>query len=72
MHKDDRRFLNWFYEFTAEVVGLTLLGVWLDGEFGTSPRWVLVGLLLGFVTAGWSLWKILRALDDGDDGGNGA
>lgn len=32
-------------------VGLTLLGVWADGQFGTKPWLMLGGIVLGFAGA---------------------
>lgn len=32
-------------------VGLTLLGVWADGEFGTKPWLMVLGIILGFFGA---------------------
>ena len=32
-------------------VGLTLLGVWADGQFGTKPWLMLAGVVLGFAGA---------------------
>lgn len=32
-------------------VGLTLLGVWADGQFGTKPWLMVLGIVLGFAGA---------------------
>lgn len=32
-------------------VGFTLLGVWADGEFGTKPWLMIVGIVVGFLGA---------------------
>ena len=42
-------------EFCASVAVLTLLGVWLDGRFGTSPLLTIVLAVLGFTAATWNL-----------------
>jgi F0F1-type ATP synthase assembly protein I len=48
--------------FSAAVcVGLgVLLGLWLDSVFHTAPALLLVGLLLGLVTAAWSVIMQIR------------
>ena len=43
----------------SPLVGF-FLGNWLDHRFGTSPWLMLVGLVLGFVTAGRETYKIYR------------
>ena len=42
-------------EFCVTVALLTLLGVWLDGRFGTSPLLTLVLAFVGFAAATWAL-----------------
>jgi F0F1-type ATP synthase assembly protein I len=42
-------------QFGLAVCLLTLLGIWLDGRFGTSPLWTVVLLLLGFAGGTWGL-----------------
>ncbi len=34
-------------------------GLWLDGRFGTAPLFMLVGVLLGLVAAGFSIKELL-------------
>lgn len=36
-------------ELAASIVGLTLLGLWIDHRFGTRPVGILVGAGLGIV-----------------------
>jgi len=43
----------------SPLVGF-FLGNWLDGKLRTSPWLMLVGLVLGFVTAGRETYKIYR------------
>jgi F0F1-type ATP synthase assembly protein I len=42
-------------EFFATIVVLTLLGVWLDGRFGTAPVLTIVLTFCGFAAATWNL-----------------
>ncbi len=42
-------------QFGLTIFLLTLLGVWLDGRFGTRPLFTIVLLLLAFVGGTWSL-----------------
>jgi len=46
------------FELGASIIGLTLLGLWIDHHFGTSPVWVLVGAGLG-ITGGF--YNFLRS-----------
>lgn len=46
------------FELAAAIVGLTLLGVWIDYRFKTGPVGVLVGAGIG-VTGG--LYNFIRA-----------
>lgn len=37
------------FELAAAIVGLTLVGLWVDHEFGTGRKGVIVGATLGVV-----------------------
>lgn len=55
-------------EAVFAVVLPTLLGWWVDGKLGTSPTFLLIGIVLGFAAFFVRLWR-LRSLMDGSDGG---
>lgn len=44
------------------IVGVTLIGVWLDGRLGTRPILTLVFLTLGLVTGFYGAYMQLRDL----------
>ena len=46
----------------TSIVGLTLLGVWLDGRFDTRPGLTLVFLVLGLVLGFYGAYQQLREL----------
>ena len=39
-----------------------LAGLWLDGKFGTKPVFMMLGLLLGLVVAGYGVYQMLLPL----------
>lgn len=43
---------------TSIAVGV-MVGVFLDGKFGTSPWLTTVSLLTGILSGAWSVYKIL-------------
>lgn len=43
-------------------VGLTLVGVWLDGQFDTKPGLMLGGIVLGFASAALLVYLQLRSI----------
>ena len=43
------RLANAGFELAAAIGGFTLVGYWVDRHYGTAPRGVLVGALLGLV-----------------------
>ena len=51
--------LNIGVVMTACIVGCLLIGRWLDSMFNTSPLFLLIFILLGSVSAIWSLYKIV-------------
>jgi F0F1-type ATP synthase assembly protein I len=46
----------------TSIVGLTLVGVWLDGRFDTRPVLTLVFLVLGLCLGFYGAYQQLRAL----------
>lgn len=44
----------------TSIVGLTLVGHWLDGRFGTEPVLTLVFLVLGLVVGFYGAYQQLR------------
>ncbi len=54
----------------TSIVGLTLVGVWLDGRFGTRPVLTLVFLVLGLAAGFYGAYTQLRELMDRTREGN--
>ena len=48
----------------GEIVACGAIGYWADRKYGTAPRYVLAGLLLGLLAAGYELWKLVRSFED--------
>ncbi len=46
-------------------VGFTLLGVWLDGRFGTKPWLMVVGIIIGAIGAFLLVAKQINGLKRG-------
>lgn len=55
----------------TSIVGLTLVGVWLDGHFGTRPVLTLVFLLLGLVAGFYGAYQQLREVMQRSSGRDG-
>jgi len=51
-------------QFGLSIFLLTLLGIWLDGRFGTKPLFTVVLLLLGFLGGTWSLVRQVLGPDE--------
>lgn len=48
-------------------IGISILlgvlgGLWLDNKFGTKPLFVIIGLVLGLVVAGYGVYQMLLPL----------
>ena len=56
------RYMGLGVELMASIVGPTLLGWWLDREFGTEPWLVVCGMLMGLVGGFYNLLKTLLRL----------
>jgi F0F1-type ATP synthase assembly protein I len=52
------RYAGLGFELAASIVGLTLLGLWIDYRYSTSPKGVLIGVGLGVVGG---LYNFIRA-----------
>jgi len=37
-----------------------LIGWWLDEKYATTPLWLIVGLVLGFLTTALDIYKLLK------------
>ena len=62
--------LGWY--IAAAIVLPTLAGVWLDGRAGTSPLFLLGGLLFGVVLAFYGVYRMASGyLTGGRDGSRG-
>jgi ATP synthase protein I len=48
--------IGWY--IAVSIVGGTLGGVWLDGRLGTSPLFLLLGLLLGLIVAFYGAYRM--------------
>ena len=60
--------LGWY--IAAAIVLPTLGGVWLDGRAGTSPLFLLGGLLFGVVLAFYGVYRMASGyLTGGGDSG---
>ena len=49
------RFAGVGVQYALTILILTMAGIWLDNKFETSPLFLIILLLLGFVGATWSL-----------------
>ena len=49
------RFAGVGVQYALTILILTMAGIWLDNKFETSPLFLIIFLLLGFVGATWSL-----------------
>lgn len=43
-------------------IGCTLLGVWLDSKWDTSPWLLFAGVILGFLVAAFAVWQQYKKL----------
>ena len=61
--------IGWY--MAAAIVLPTLGGVWLDGKAGTSPLFLLLGLLLGVVLALYGTYRMVAGLLTGQSDSKG-
>jgi len=45
------------------VVGCLLLGLWLDGFFHTTPLFVIIGVIAGFVGSIFNVFRVMKIID---------
>ena len=67
MKISNRLIIITFLLLALSIVGGALGGWWLDGLAGSSPVFLLLGLLLGIVVAFYGTYRMTRALMVGDD-----
>lgn len=39
-----------------------LVGWWVDRKYGTSPLWLIVGLVIGFIATAFDVYRLLKRL----------
>jgi len=49
------RFSGIGFEIAAAVAGFALVGYWIDSHYGSSPKGVLIGSILGIIGGGYNL-----------------
>jgi len=49
------RFSGIGFEVAGAVAGFALVGYWIDSHYGSSPKGVLIGSILGIVGGGYNL-----------------
>jgi F0F1-type ATP synthase assembly protein I len=54
-------------EMAGAIVGMTLLGNWLDQRWGTEPWLALTGVLLGSAAGFGAMIRLVRRLSVDDD-----
>lgn len=50
-------------QLTVSVLVCGAMGWYLDEYLGTTPWWLLAGLLVGVAVGGWQFIRIVRKLD---------
>jgi ATP synthase protein I len=65
--RDDQSPLALAYQWSARITSISLelllpmlLGLWLDRRWGTLPLLLIVGVILGFLTATLSLLRLAK------------
>lgn len=49
------RFSGIGFEVAAAVAGFALIGFWIDSLYGSGPKGVLIGSILGIIGGGYNL-----------------
>lgn len=60
-------FADTTWRIAVPVVGLTLLGIYIDKHAGTKPWLTLLGSVLGFIIAGLLVKRQISAITGGSD-----
>jgi F0F1-type ATP synthase assembly protein I len=55
-------------EAVLAIVIAAGIGYWADGQLGTSPRWLIVGMAVGFGSFVLRLWRMRRLFEQPTDG----
>lgn len=59
------RVIGMALQFGSTVIGALLVGLvgggWLDRRLGTSPLFLLIGLVFAFLAIGYSLYELAQA-----------
>jgi len=50
----------------APLVGF-FIGSWADGKFGTEPFLTILGLILGFASAGKEIYRVIKRVTQSKD-----
>ena len=50
--------IGWYMAFA--ILGGVLGGLWLDGKLGTKPWFLITGIILGLVVAGYGTYQAFK------------
>jgi len=60
------------YQGALEAIFAIIIGIgagfWADRHFGTAPRWMIVGTVLGFGSFVLRLWRMRKLFEDAPPG----
>lgn len=57
------------FSIALSIGGGVGLGIFLDNSLGTAPVFLIVGILLGLVLAGYALYRLTLFRSSGREGG---
>jgi F0F1-type ATP synthase assembly protein I len=60
-------FADTTWRIAVPVIGLTLIGIYIDKNHGTKPWLTLLGSVIGFIIAALLVKRQIRAVTGGDD-----
>ena len=53
-------------EFASMILGLGLVGYYIDNKLNSSPRFLIIGMFFGFISGIYRLYRISKIISKND------
>ena len=64
--KNGRKYASLGIEFASMILGLGLVGYYIDKKLNSSPLFLIIGMFFGFISGIYRLYRISKIISKND------